>query len=128
MMPLPALAFGKIASAIGWRGFVAIGLVVALGVQTWRLSSAHSEIEDQRNALATEVAQHAVTRSSLAALESELGKMVRDGELRAERLVEAMEAQDERSAALRAQAARVRSEGGVDACVTPDAVRNAGGL
>lgn len=129
-MPLPALAAGKIASAIGWRGFVAIGLVLALGVQTWRLSSAQGDLEDKRNELATELAQHAVTRSSLATLESELGKMVRDGELRAERLEEAMEEQDERSAALREQADRIRAQAdaGGDPCATPDAVRNAGGL
>jgi hypothetical protein len=31
-MPLPALAAGKIASAIGVRGFVAIGFALAFGV------------------------------------------------------------------------------------------------
>lgn len=127
-MPLPALAAGKIAGMIGVRGFIAIGLALALGIAMWRADAISDSREEARNALAAERAQHAVTRLSLATLESELAKMVRDGTLRAERLEEAMEAQDERSAALRAQAARVRAEGGVDACVTPDAVRNAGGL
>lgn len=127
-MPLPALAFGKLASAIGIKGFIAIGLALALGIVMWRADAISADREEQRNALAAERAQHAVTRLSLATLEAELGQMVRDGELRAERLEEAMEAQDERSADLRAQAARVRSEGGVDACVTPDAVRGATGL
>lgn len=103
-------------------------LLVLLGVQTWRLSSAQADLETKRNQFAASEAQHAVTRASLAALESELAKMVRDGEVRAERLEEAMEAQDERSAALRARAEALRAQAGSvgDPCVTPDAVRESG--
>lgn len=129
-MPLPALAFGKIASSIGIKGFVIIGMALALAVMWWRADAISDSREEVRNALAAERATHAVTRSSLATLESELGKMVRDGELRAERLEEAMEAQDERSAALREQAERIRAQAGSggDPCATPDAVRGASGL
>lgn len=128
-MPLPALAAGKIASAIGWRGFVAIGLVIALGVQTLRLSNAHGDLEDKRNELATEMAQHAVTRLSLGTLQRELEKMVRDGEMRASRLAEARQDAKERTVALLSQADAIRAAGASeDPCATPDAVRNAGGL
>lgn len=127
-MPLPALAAGKIASAIGIKGFIAIGMALALGIAMWRADVISADREDLRNTLAAERANHAVTRASLATLERELAKMVRDGELRASRLAEARQEQERRSGALREQAARIRAETGVDACVTSDAVRNAGGL
>ena len=129
-MPLPALAAGKIAGMIGVRGFIAIGMALALGIVMWRADAISADREDLRNTLAAERATHAVTRASLATLESELAKMVRDGELRAERLVVALEAQDERSAALRAQAERIRAQAGSEGepCVSPDAVRGASGL
>lgn len=121
--------FAVIARAIGIKGFVAIALLLALGVQTLRLADTHGDLEDKRNELATEVAQHAVTRQSLATLERELRKMVADGELRASRLAEARQEQQERTEALREQAARIAAEGASEGdCVTPDAVRNAGGL
>jgi hypothetical protein len=130
MMPLPALAFGKIASAIGIKGFIAIGIALALGIVMWRADAISEDREALRNTLATERAQHAVTRQSLMILEGELAKMVRDGELRASRLAEARQEQQERTEALRGQAERIRAEGAAegDPCATPDAVRNAGGL
>jgi hypothetical protein len=120
--------FGPLAMKLA-AGLLLLALVFG-GVQTWRLSSAKEALEDQRNALATERATHAVTRVSLETLESELAGFVKSGELRAERLAEAMEAQDEQSEALRAQAERIRAESGIqgDPCVTTDAVRGAGGL
>lgn len=119
---------GIIAKAIGIKGFIAVGLLIALGIAVWRADAISADREELRNALAAERATHAVTRVSLTTLERELAQMVRDGELRAERLEEALEAQDERSADLRKQAERIRAEGAVDACVTPDAVINARGL
>jgi hypothetical protein len=122
------IAAGKFAAAIGVKGFIALGLAVALGVVMWRADSISNDREALRNTLATERAQHAVTRGSLDTLQRELEQMVRDGELRASRLAEAREEQAERTAGLRAQAARIEAEGASDPCVTPDAVRNAGGL
>lgn len=128
-MPLPALAAGKIASAIGIRGFIAIGMALALGIVMWRANAISNDREELRNTLATERAQHAVTRQSLTTLENELKKMVRDGELRASRLAEARQEQQERTEALREQAERITAQGtSGDPCVTPEAVRNAGGL
>jgi hypothetical protein len=105
-------------------------LLALLAVMWWRADAISAERETLRNALATERATHAVTRVSLATLESELAGFVKSGELRAERLAEAMEAQDEQSEALRAQAERIRAESGLqgDPCVTTDAVRGAMGL
>lgn len=104
-------------------------LTLALAVVMWRADAISDSREEVRNALAAERATHAVTRQSLLTLERELGKMVRDGELRAERLAEAMEAQDERTEALREQAERIRADGASsDPCATPDSVRGASGL
>lgn len=122
-------AFATIAKAIGIRGFIAIGMAVALGIVMWRADAISSDREALRNTLATERAQHAVTRQSLVTLENELKKMVRDGELRAQRLTQARQEQQERTEALREQAARIRAEGAPEGdCVTPEAVRGAEGL
>lgn len=122
--------FSIIARAVGIKGFVAIGLAVALGIVMWRADAISGQREALRDTLAAERAQHAVTRSSLNTLQRELEKMVRDGELRASRLAEARQEQAERSEALREQAARIRAEAGSggDPCATPAAVREARGL
>jgi cell division protein FtsB len=111
-------------------GGIAAVLLVLLGIQTWRLSDAKSDLEDKRNQLAASEAQHSVTRASLSTLESELAKMVRDGELRAKRLQEARSEAKEASGALRDRAAALRAQAGSvdDPCVTPDAVKGAKGL
>jgi cell division protein FtsB len=111
-------------------GGIAALLLVLLGIQTWRLSSAQDALEDKRNELAASEAQHAVTRASLATLEGELAKMVRDGELRAQRLAEARSEAKEASDALRGRAEALRAQAGSvgDPCVTPDAVKGAKGL
>lgn len=128
-MPLPAAApLAQLARAIGVRGFIAIGLAIALGIAMWRADAISADRDDLRDKLAVSEAQHAVTRASLATLERELAEMVRDGELRAERLAEAMDEQDERTAALKEQAERIAAEGSTDPCVTPEAVRGARGL
>lgn len=111
-------------------GGIILSLVVAFAVVVWRADAISADRERLRNTLATERATHAVTRQSLATLENELTRMVRDGELRAQRLAEARESVREDTAALREQAARVASQraSGGDPCVTPDAVRGATGL
>lgn len=124
------IAFTTIARAIGIKGFVAIGMAVALGIVMWRADAISADRETLRNTLATERAQHAVTRLSLDTLQAELEKMVSDGELRAARLAEARQEAREDTEALRAQAERIRAQAGSqgDPCVTPAAVRQANGL
>lgn len=123
-------AFATIARAIGIKGFVGIGLALALGVVMWRADAISKDREALRNTLATERAEHAVTRLSLDTLQRELEKMVSDGQLRAGRLAEARQEQEQRTEALREQAARIAATAasGGDPCVTPDAVRGAEGL
>ena len=101
-------------------------LLLALGIAVWRIDAISDQRETLRTDLAAERAGHAVTRASLAALQRELEQMVRDGELRAQRLAEARAEATEASEALRQQAARIRAQAGGDPCVTPDAVREAG--
>ena len=128
-MPFALSPLATLARAIGIKGGIIIALLIALGIVVWRADGLSEQREALRNTLATERAQHAVTRTSLDTLQRELERMVKDGELRAQRLSEAREAQAKRTADLREEAARIRAEGGdAGACETPDAVREARGL
>lgn len=106
-------------------GGVAVLAFAMLAIQTWRLSAAHDEIEARRNALATEQARHAVTIASLDALAGEMEQMVRDGELRKERLTAALGEAREAADDLREQAGDVRAAPVRD-CVTPNVIRRSG--
>ena len=128
-MPFALSPLATLARAIGIKGGIIIALLIALGIVVWRADGLSEQREALRNTLATERAQHAVTRTSLDTLQRELERMVKDGEIRAQRLSEAREAQAKRTAGLREEAARIRAEGGSEgACETPDAVREARGL
>lgn len=122
--------FAAVFRVIGVRGFIAIGLALALGVAMWRADAISGERDKLRTALAGEQARHAVTRQSLATLQRELDAMVKDGEMRAERLAQARREAIEATAGLREQAARIGAVAASpgDPCVTPDAVRGAKGL
>ena len=86
-------------------------LLIVVGVQSWRLGNAQDEIEDQRNELATERAQHAVTRASVDELSFEMARLVTEGEVRAERINEAMSRVADETAPLREEAQRIEREG-----------------
>lgn len=73
----------KIASGL------AVGAFLALGVQTWRLSSAHAEIEAQRNLVAAERANHAVTRGSVDRLEGVVATLMETARQRQEQYLAA---------------------------------------
>ena len=108
---------------------IILALIVALGIALWRADAISDERERLRNSLAASEAQHAVTVASLDALSAEMEKMVRDGELRRERLSEALEHAKTEGELLRDQADAIRAAAG-DAtdCVTPGVVLDARGL
>lgn len=107
---------------------IIVALVIALSLVVWRADAISRDREDQRNLVAQEKAFHNVTKQSLATLEDELASMVRDGQLRADRLAQARREQEVKTEALREEAARIRAEGVEDACVTPAIVRNSRNL
>lgn len=86
-------------------------LLVALAVQSWRLGAANERVEDARNVLATERAQHTVTRQSLETLTYEMARLVQEGEARAERVDEAMMRVAEETAPLRRRAEQIERDG-----------------
>lgn len=86
-------------------------LLVALAVQSWRLGAANERVEEARNVLATERAQHAVTRQSVDALTLEMARLVQEGEARAERVDEAMMRVAEETAPLRRRAEQIERDG-----------------
>lgn len=86
-------------------------LLVALAVQSWRLGAANERVEEARNTLATERAQHAVTRQSLETLTYEMARLVQEGEARAERVDEAMIRVAEETAPLRRRAEQIERDG-----------------
>lgn len=83
---------------------VIAALLLALAFTAWRADSLSEQRDEAEAATITEKALHGVTRASLASLEGRLAVMVRDGELRAERLSEALEDVAEETAPLRSQA------------------------
>lgn len=125
-------AFATIARAIGIRGFIAIGFAAAFALMWWRAGVWQDRAEDQMQAAANERAAHAVTKASLAGLEQRLAAFIADGARRTEAAAEALERQQERSAALDSQIARLRavrpSAGEIQRCESPASVRGLEGL
>lgn len=121
-----------IARAIGIRGFIAIGFAAAFALMWWRAGVWQERAEEQAQAAANEKAAHAVTRASLDNLEQRLAVFIADGDRRAEAAARAMREQRERSAALDAQIARLRSQaptaGELERCETPGTVLGLEGL
>jgi uncharacterized protein HemX len=127
-----AMTFTAIARMIGVRGFIAIGLALALAFAWWRAGVWQERAEEQAQAVANERAAHSVTRASLDNLEQRLAVFIADGKRRSEAAERAVEAQRERSAALDAQIARMRSQAptaaNLERCETPASVIEAEGL
>jgi len=86
-------------------------LLVALAVQSWRLGAANERVEETRNALAAERAQHDVTRASLDELTFEMTRLVQEGEVRAERVNEAMARVADETAAMKERAQIIERDG-----------------
>ena len=122
--------FGNLFSSLAMKisGGAILALAVALAVTMWRADSISKDRDNLRDLVATERANHAVTRASLDTLANELEGMVIDGELRAERLAEALVAQERETRTLRAEAALIAADGPAVDCVTPDSILNAGGI
>lgn len=122
----------KLAEAIGIRGFIAIALAIALGIVMWRADTISGQRDDAIQAKATEVAQHAVTRQSVATLQAELAKFIGAGKAAKIAGLAAIEAQAKDSAKLQAQADAIRAEMAnlqpSGQCRTPDSILNAEGL
>jgi hypothetical protein len=127
-----AMTFTAIARMIGISGFIAIGLAVALGIALWRADVISGQRDAAVQAAANERAAHSVTRASLDNLEQRLAVFIADGKRRSEAAERAVEAQRERSAALDAQIARMRSQAptaaNLERCETPASVIEAEGL
>lgn len=124
--------FAKVAKAIGIKGFVIIGLAIALGIALWRADAIASDRETIRNNLATERAQHAVTRNSVDTLTASLAKFVGAGQAARIAQLASIEAQAEDNARLQGQADAIRAEMAQLApdgrCATPSSIINAEGL
>lgn len=78
-----------------------VALLIALGAVMWRADAISADRDAEREARIAEGVRHEVTRASLDSLTLRMAEMVRDGELRAERLDEAMADVAEDTAPLR---------------------------
>jgi hypothetical protein len=130
------------ASRIGLTGLTIAVLLALLAVQTVRLEGfkvwplsvegAITKAAKQAELAEDERKAHAVTRASLDNLEQRLAVFIADGKRRSEAAERAVEAQRERSAALDAQIARMRSvkpsAAEIERCETPASVIGAEGL
>lgn len=86
-------------------------LLIALAVQSWRLGAANERADNERTARITEMVQHDVTRASLDELTFEMARLVQEGEVRAERVNEAMMRVAEETAPLRRRAEQIERDG-----------------
>lgn len=104
---------GNIFAPLGMKiaGGIAAALAIALAVVMWRANAISNDREAIRNALATETARHAVTRQSVETLQGELAKLVREGDIRRERVVEAMKRVEKDTKPLRDTAERIERDG-----------------
>ena len=119
----------KAASFLGVRGFIALGLGLALALVMWRADSISRDREKLRNELAGERAAHAVTRQSVRTLSGEIARLMREAMERADEY-ERNKRQAERNAARLAEKARTSEkrismlmsvvESGDPACRVPD--------
>lgn len=132
---IEGFTLAKLAKAIGIRGFLAIGLGLALIFVMIRANSLSGDLEAKRNELAAERAGHAITRQSVTILQQSLEKFVGAGEAAKVAQLAAIEAQAKDNADLQAQADAIRAE--MEAmgeraadpnCRSPGSVINARGL
>lgn len=132
---IEGFTLAKLAKAIGIRGFVAIGLGLALIFVMIRAHHISSDLEVKRNELAGERAAHAITRGSVDTLQAALEKFVGEGEAARVAQLASIEAQAKDNADLQAQADAIRAE--MEAmgdraadpnCRSPGSVINARGL
>ncbi len=79
---------------------LSLALLLAVGVQTVRLSAANEALEDKRNELATCEAQHAVTRQSVDTLDAVITDLNNRALARAEAYAQGIEEAEKRSAEL----------------------------
>ena len=102
-------------------GGAAIMLLVLLGAQTWRLSSAHDKIENLKDRLEAVTAEKAMFRKATAA-------MVAEGAARTQAADRALAAQARASRDIAAQVRRIRNARIPADCRTPKEVLEAEGL
>lgn len=81
---IPGLAIGKIAGMIGVKGFIAIGLGLALAIVMWRADVLSGKLDDARQTIANERAAHAITRASVETLTSTIETLNAEANARAE--------------------------------------------
>lgn len=103
-------------------------LMIALALVTARADAISADREVLRNRLASVEARHAVTKAGLVRMEEDLARMVYEGAVREDRVQRALDTQQERSAVLREEAAKIIAEGVIDPCKTPQSVLHAKGL
>ena len=120
-------------------GVLAIVLLIAVAVQTVRLSSAQEALETKRNELAAEQARHAVTRQSVDTLDAVIADLNERSLARAEAYAEGQAVAAKRAADLAesrqqsekqiAELRKLAREQVNGDCPVPDVLRDlAGGL
>jgi flagellar biosynthesis/type III secretory pathway protein FliH len=130
------LAFASIARAIGIKGFIAIGMALALAIVMWRADRISAARDHAIERVYAEQAAHAVTLASNATLKAAIAKANAEAQARADaltaarkeaaasdlRLAEARVASDSQIARLRALGA---ATGAQEACPVPEALAGA---
>lgn len=115
-------------TAMKVSGALIAALLIACGLLWigWTNADKNTAAAEQRYAHSE--AQHAVTLQSLETLKNRLQALVDDGELRKERLSDALMQAREDGEELQREADAIRAAGGGDGCLTPEGVMTARGL
>lgn len=126
------IAWAKLAQSIGIKGFISIGLGLALALVMWRADAISGQRDDARQETANERAAHKVTRNSVDILQTSLGKFVGAGKAAKIAQLASIEAQAKDNAKLQGQADAIRAEMATlnddGECKTPQSILNAEGL
>ena len=115
-------------TAMKVSGGLIVTLGLALSVVMWRADTISGQRDAYRDRLSGEEARHSVTRQSVQHLEASLAKQIGAGKAARVAQLAAIEAQAEKSAKLRAEAAEIRAmieemePGDPCDCSTPDFV------
>ena len=98
--------FGNIFAPLAMKisGGIVVALAIALAVTVWRADTISEQRDTARKQVVTEQALHAVTAASLDSLSAQMAALVKEGQLRKERLSEALVKVERDTAPLREQA------------------------
>ena len=101
-------------------GGIALALAIALALTMWRADALSKRLDEARQQVATEKANHAVTAASLEDLMGEMATLVEQGRERQQRTEDARKRAEREAKSLARDIERLRRADTSDPCKTPE--------